>query len=838
MRDLVDELLRAEVAARLFGTARWPTLGRLELRRRLGAGAMGTVFAAYDPRLAREVAVKVLHRADRHVIEEARALASVKHPNVVTVHDVDEIDGTAFVVMELVEGGTLRAWVGEPRPWRDVARVIREAASGLAALHTAGLVHRDVKPDNILVGHDRARLGDLGLVDDPRGGTPAYAAPEGTADAASDQYSLGVTAFEALNGARPPAGVRRAPSWLHAAIAKMREHERAARFRSIDDAVVALGGDHRARNVAIAAAVVLGCGLGLLVTSRSGGTRDPCAAGTEQAAVAELAVRAPAIAAAGELATSAQRWATSYRAVCQTTHAPQLLDARLRCLDRAFDRLRALDAALAHQAHAPQSVGELPAANDCETLAVDDARASSPSPAALAAENTLDRAWATFALGRYREAGDLIATLAPPELPRDRAELLALQATIDARTGKASVARDELDRALQAAAAAGAPDIEYDLWMRRMRTELFAGDPAKVLEWESFARAAASHAHRSGAELDGVIGEALRDRGQLRKASELLEHALASPDALRPSQRAVIELNLASVELAAGRAKAAAARLEQTRDQLAAQLGAQHPDLALDDDKLSAAYRALGDPMRALAAAQRGLAIRMHAFDARDRSVASSKVQLALSELELGRLDDAQRDLVAAAEIRTAVYGETSARLGEIEMALGDAAALDPRAAAHAAAEHYATAARLDPRLELTARRVAIGDAIDPSATAPLSDELLSVDRAAALAARPSGALANELRRRLPADYDAPLALAVAAALSAVEDRDGARTVLEPIATSLVGSSLTAWRVRAALALASGDSSFAKSDLALADRLAPLVLPDLAAVQALAARAK
>jgi len=220
LRDLVDELLHAQVKAKLFGGDHAPQLGRLRLLERLGAGAMGTVFAAYDPRLDRKVAVKVLRSSDSaaRVLAEARALAKLAHPNVVAVHDADELEGLVFIVMELASGVPLRAWMGSEgsharRDWRDVVAVLREAATGIAAAHGAGLVHRDIKPDNILVGEDRARVVDFGLAnseaddDGASAGTPFYMAPEvlagAAATAASDQFSLGVTMFEALYGKRP-----------------------------------------------------------------------------------------------------------------------------------------------------------------------------------------------------------------------------------------------------------------------------------------------------------------------------------------------------------------------------------------------------------------------------------------------------------------------------------------------------------------------------------------------------------------------------------------------------------------------------------------------------------
>src|SRR5580658_5657197 len=137
----------------------------------LGRGGMGVVYAAYDPVLDRKIALKLLtdvvdddaSQGRVRMQREAQALARLSHPNVITVHDVAEHDGTMYIAMEIVEGGTLRDWRGT-RPWREVLAGYLAAARGLAAAHAAGLVHRDFKPDNVLVGNDgRIRVMDFGL---------------------------------------------------------------------------------------------------------------------------------------------------------------------------------------------------------------------------------------------------------------------------------------------------------------------------------------------------------------------------------------------------------------------------------------------------------------------------------------------------------------------------------------------------------------------------------------------------------------------------------------------------------------------------------------------------
>ncbi|MEX1367906.1 MAG: tetratricopeptide repeat protein [Nannocystaceae bacterium] len=240
-------------------------LGRYVVLKAVGAGAMGVVYAAYDPQLDRKVALKVLRRgragsaedsqSDRNtrMLREAQALARLSHPGVITVHDVGTFEGQVFLAMEFVAGGTLTEWLhAERRPWRQVLRVFRQAGEGLAAAHEAGLVHRDFKPDNVLIHADgRAVVTDFGLArplsrgSDPElstvesslvsqsmgtsgsgsgsgsrqalavtltrtgalVGTPAYMAPEQLegrrCDARSDQFGFCVALYEGLYGQRP-----------------------------------------------------------------------------------------------------------------------------------------------------------------------------------------------------------------------------------------------------------------------------------------------------------------------------------------------------------------------------------------------------------------------------------------------------------------------------------------------------------------------------------------------------------------------------------------------------------------------------------------------------------
>ncbi len=211
-------------------------LGQYRIEAEIGAGGMGVVFRAYDTKLHRPVAIKLLSddladaAARRRFQREAQMASSLNHPHILTVYDVGEFEGRQYLVTEFVDGGTLKNWLQrQARAWEDVAELLTGVADGLAAAHQAGILHRDIKPDNILVTTSGyAKLADFGLAkleeDVPPGdvtrtlsadqtrpgiivGTIAYMSPEQASgkklDARSDIFSFGVVLYEALSGHRP-----------------------------------------------------------------------------------------------------------------------------------------------------------------------------------------------------------------------------------------------------------------------------------------------------------------------------------------------------------------------------------------------------------------------------------------------------------------------------------------------------------------------------------------------------------------------------------------------------------------------------------------------------------
>ncbi|MDB4956666.1 MAG: Serine/threonine kinase family protein, partial [Myxococcales bacterium] len=159
----------------------------------LGRGGMGTVYLARDLSLGRDVALK-LHRSGsghERLYREAVAMAQLQHPNVVTVFEVGTVEDQLFVAMEYIRGWTLRDWAtAKPRTWREILEVLLDVGEGLAAAHRAGFVHRDFKPENVLVGEDgRPRVSDFGLA---RGSTEITVSmpPSVTSSSSSERTSL------------------------------------------------------------------------------------------------------------------------------------------------------------------------------------------------------------------------------------------------------------------------------------------------------------------------------------------------------------------------------------------------------------------------------------------------------------------------------------------------------------------------------------------------------------------------------------------------------------------------------------------------------------------------
>ena len=407
----VTETMPADGAAE--GAPLPPVLGHFTLGEVLGAGGMGIVFAAQDSRLDRRVALKLVRpggagaEARARLVREGKALARLSHPNVVTVYEISAVGEQVFIVMELIDGTTLREWVrAERRPWREIVRVFGAAGRGLQAAHSLGLIHRDFKPSNVLIDRGGAvKVSDFGLVDtgEERAaappsapaaapttvaveltrtgavmGTPAYMAPEQQhgerVDARADQYSFCLSLYEAVTGRLPAerrmlepsdddhaTPARPVPRRLSAIVARGMASDPAARYPSMRVLLDALERAAAPRRWPwVAAAVVVASGVSVATMRRA----DPCQAPSlvgvwdapKKAAVrARLAALDPAngasrLAAATALVDrfagelSAMHVASCRATRLEGTQSDTLFDLRARCLDCRRDELGAATA--------------------------------------------------------------------------------------------------------------------------------------------------------------------------------------------------------------------------------------------------------------------------------------------------------------------------------------------------------------------------------------------------------------------------------------------------------------------------------------------------------------
>lgn len=427
-RGALDDATRTEVVAHLdaceichevvVGAARADepaagssgavTIGRYLIERPIGAGSMGLVFAAHDPDLERRVALKLLRRQlaededrrlEQRLLGEARAIAKLAHPNVVAAYEVARHDGELYLVMELIEGPTLTGWLAGHRTWQERLAMLTQAGRGLAAAHAAGIVHRDFKLDNVLVGPDgRARVTDFGLASGSLSGptpellgnalaltmtgalagTPLFMAPEvlrgEPATTTSDQFSFAVSVWTALHNVRPfrgdsiraliadiergePRGRTRIPAALREYVQRGLASDPAARWPSLDamlDALARIAAPRRRWPLALAGTAALG----LVAAGVAFATRAParCTLATADtlwdASAAKVRMRldtvVPARAAEIEAAvgTAVTDWRTRWRA--ERDAACGLPDAtRATCLELQLHQVESVVAQLA-----------------------------------------------------------------------------------------------------------------------------------------------------------------------------------------------------------------------------------------------------------------------------------------------------------------------------------------------------------------------------------------------------------------------------------------------------------------------------------------------------------
>ena len=680
----------------------------------LGEGGMGVVYLARDLRLARDVAVKLGNEQSSssfgRLAREALALAQLSHPNVVVIHQVGEIDGRAYVAMEYVPGGTAREWCRDRRGWREIVALYVAAGQGLAAAHAAGLVHRDFKPDNVLVGGDgRPRVADFGLahageVASPasaagatqagaRAGTPAYMAPEqalgGAVDARADQYAFCASLWEALLGVRPfadaaprealaPAlreeprrpGHARVPRHVEAALRRGLRGEADARWPSLGPLLAELRRDparRRARVALAAGGVFAGAlALGMAATSRRADAAAACAGATAELtsvwnAARAIQLRATEVrrGAADEVIAAVDRWGSEwragYRAVCEAglgAWSAQLHDRGVACLAQRKRQLATTVDVLATAAGASpdRAVEALPSPAACSDPAYLTASVPPPGDPARAA----------------------LVRVAQAELTRVRALTLV---------GDVPRARSVLAAVATMVELAGYPPLAAQLDLERGRTTLMYGDDRASLELLQRAYFAARMARdcelAAAAASEATV--ALIDLSRDRDASDWARLAVveaevaAAPQAELAALRAVAAASLIGSDLS--RAVGDASRyVDQARRYANAGLGDALVLRAQALDRVGDAARALAD----LDEADR-LQLARHGASAPARSTIATTRSMILNRAR--RFDEAiasARDgLAIAAQTEQSDGALIGGALSALGAALKDAGRLD-----------------------------------------------------------------------------------------------------------------------------------------------------------------
>lgn len=545
----------------------------------LGAGAMGVVVRAEDPRLHRAVAIKLVHHPDvseSRVRREARTLARLSHPNVVTVLASGHSDFGPWIAMELVDGWTLGTWVEQTRPSIEArARALRAAATGLRAVHAAGIVHGDFKPTNVLVGRDgRVRVADFGLASvrasraaaslqglvadlQPdasttiagHGGTPIYMAPEalrgGSPSFASDQFSFCVTAWQLLTGARPfgvtrvgalleaieagpslrRSGVDQIPNVWRSALRRGLSADPQARHDDMSALLSALG-----RNDATSTSRwLLGAGASIAALALILWPKDPCD-GPRDPAQRLIGLANPVLDGepAARWSTWIEGWTSARTGACRSGR-----DSDATCLDTALAHAEGrLEAVLDGTLRGVEFAEGLEPLDACEHREPVDTPAS-PQARRLLRELQVGRG--RYALQASAQSHHVFVGLArradalgEPLVIAETYYTLGLQRS---RLGHRTAALEAFDVAYFASLAADDPDLTVEMAINLATVSGYSFarlDEAEL--WFEHARAALPRATGRGrqVELEMVHGELLATFGRLDDAAARLRAAQAA----------------------------------------------------------------------------------------------------------------------------------------------------------------------------------------------------------------------------------------------------------------------------------------------------------------------
>lgn len=704
----------------------------------LGKGGMGTVYLARDVTLDREVALKLHHRvgasSDR-LHREAMAMAKLAHPNVVTVFEVATVDDRLYVAMEYVRGETLRGWrSSQPRSWSDIVAMLVETGNGLAAAHAAGLVHRDFKPENVLVGDDgRPRVGDFGLArvgaspsgDKPSSspnaaaslearmtqtgalvGTPAYMAPEqlngAIVDARSDQFAFCVVAWELLYGKRPFAGstlaaleesITKQERWLparssvpprvRAVLERGLAVDPADRYPDMPALLAALRSAAvprtRRRLLLGLAGVIALAGGGVVLASTMKTRRHEAAcvdAGNEMRGIIDPLTR------------------MQVRTAFTGTGIPGAVAA----YDRAEKVLVRYADALATQATATCRGRDEPRVltNARQNCLGDRSRALANLVSVLGTPDkgivsrATSAAWAMFDPNPCDDAPTLLArartaSTTPPEVS---AQLRELQTLKDLGKYKEGI---PIAKALVDAARARG-DKNAELSGLIVLGQLY-GDVEDVKQTQGAFEQAIALAETMGRDLDAAIGYAAlanfhgvvtNDYAAAHRAIGLARAKLERLGGVNPAIRGELLMTEAQIFADENRLGEAAKSMREAATTIEQAYGPEHPKLGSAYGTLSQILRYQHKTEEALAAAGKTLAVLSASYGDDHPYVAGAEMTLGQSLTDVGRFDEARERYQRADKVFARMYGEfhayraaIAANLGSLELQRKDYAAAE-----------------------------------------------------------------------------------------------------------------------------------------------------------------
>jgi tetratricopeptide (TPR) repeat protein len=719
-------------------------VGRYIVLDRLGAGGMGVVYAAFDPSLDRKVAIKLLrHRSDGsqgtsargRLLREARAMAQLRSPNVVTVYDVGEHDGHIYVAMEFIEGITLRRWLREvSRPWREVLDTFLMAGRGLAAAHACGIVHRDFKPDNVMLLHadaktpanERVRVMDFGLARPVGGndivrpveltpmsadasleltrdgaivGTPGYMAPEqhgaGPATAAADQFSFCVALWEALYGQRPFTGespteiaiavqrgeVRapppgsRVPAWVRLVVERGLAVQPSDRWESLDVLLRALERDptQRRRKVwaLVAALGLTAAGYGIVEAFAARREAACEATGSELAEVWNEAVAEDL----QQRFTAAGDDGTSFPRTRKwiDAEADAWRTARIEVC-RASEIEARFDAATTERAQACLDEHRGRLASLLDAFAAVDASSLRLTVLAAADLPRADACTDTRALPlRAPQPADEATRAAAAEVRAEIWRASAVGLTINGERALAILdATDERARALD-----NVPlliELRLQQAHRLSGVGRYADAEARLHEALLLALEArdAPSAIRSAAGLSFLVGYQMRRLQEgLRWGRMALAMLHALPDP-PASEQIVVLRNLAVLEFMNGDHASAITTFEEVLALQTGLLGEEHPDIANALHNLAAAHSGMDDVERAREMYERELAVVESQLGPNDIAVAPPLQGLAMLAAKAGHHDEALALLLRSLVIEKATHGADHPIVAESLCRLGE----------------------------------------------------------------------------------------------------------------------------------------------------------------------